>query len=350
MTQRKDGRWQKIVTINGKRKTFYSKEPTEKRAERDIQRQLLDYSEEKENGLTFAKVADMWSREHFETLEVNSLKMYKPCTQAAIDILGDKRIKEITAIDIRQTLNKYAAKGYAQKTVKDRLLVINLIFKYAIVHGYTDNNPCQFVDVPKGLKKTKRKAPPSFDRETIMHTIDTPDGFFACFLMMTGCRRGEALALTYGDIDFENKTVAINKTVEWLGNVPRIKDHTKTASGMRKIPLHDELIKRLGRKAKKTDLVFPNYKGELYSNSNVTRMWERYRKDTGISVTPHQLRHQYATYLYEAGVDVKAAQYLMGHANIQTTMDIYTHLSEDKAKDSAVKIEEYLTQAFSKLK
>lgn len=350
MTRRKDGRWQKIITINGKRKTFYSKEPTEKRAERDIQRQLLDYSEKEENGITFAKAAEMWSREHFETLEANSLKMYKPCKRAAVEMLGDKHIKDIKSLDIRQTLNKYAAQGYAQKTVKDRLLVINLIFKYAILNGYADNNPCQFVEVPKGLKKTKRTAPAPVDRNTIMQTIDTLDGFFACFLMMTGCRRGEALALTYGDIDFENKTISINKTVEWIGNVPRIKDHTKSESGMRKIPLHDELIKRLDKNAKKADLVFPNYNGELLSNSNVTRMWKRYCKQTGISVTPHQLRHQYATYLYEAGVDVKAAQYLMGHANIQTTMDIYTHLSEEKQKDSALKIEEYLSQAFSKLK
>ena len=349
MTQRKDGRWQKVITINGKKKTFYSTEPTEKRAERDIQQQLLSYSEKESKGPTFAEVADMWAREHFETLESNSLKTYRPCTRAAVEVLGSKRIKDISASDIRLALNRFAAQGLAQKTVKDRLLIINLICKYAIGHGYTDTNPCQFIDVPKGLTKTKRKAPPTVDRNTILRTIDTADGFFACFLMLTGCRRGEALALTYADIDFDGKIVLINKTVEWLGNVPRIKDHPKTESGTRVIPLHDELLKRLDRNAVPGELVFPNYKGELFSNSNVTRLWERYRKNTGISVTPHQLRHQYATYLYEAGIDVKAAQYLMGHANIQTTMDIYTHLSDDKAKDSAQKIEEYLSQAFAKL-
>ncbi len=72
-------------------------------------------------------------------------------------------------------------------------------------------------------------------------------------------------------------------------------------------------------------------------------MWGSYQKNTGLTITPHQLRHAYATILYEAGIDVKAAQSFLGHSNIQTTMDIYTHLSEAKKIDSVDVIDRYLT-------
>lgn len=66
-----------------------------------------------------------------------------------------------------------------------------------------------------------------------------------------------------------------------------------------------------------------------------TRQWERWQKESGISATAHQLRHTYATILYEAGIDVKDAQALMGHSDIAVTQNIYTHIRENRAKLAA---------------
>lgn len=98
----------------------------------------------------------------------------------------------------------------------------------------------------------------------------------------------------------------------------------------------NSLIELIEQKA--TDkLIFPNSNGELLRNGNFTRLWDKYRAETGLNITPHQLRHAYATTLYDAGIDIKTAQYLLGHANIQTTMDIYTHLSQSR-QDAAADI------------
>lgn len=346
MKKRPDGRWAKTITINGKRIWFYSSAPTEKAAEKDIKLQLLAYSDTKENGNSFNVIAEKWKNEHFPTLENNSLKNYRPAYRDVVEYFGDTKLKHITASDAEAFIAGLAKKKYAKKTVSTRLLVLNLIFKYAFIKGEIEANPCQYVKVPKNLEKTKREAPTKEELQIVKDNWNlSTAGFLAYFILLTGCRRGEALALTYGDIDKDRRVININKTLEWIGNVPQIKNHPKTDAGRRDIPIPQILLDRLldGKKHKASELIFKNQNGNTVTNSGVTRMWNTYQKETGLTITPHQLRHAYATILYEAGIDVKAAQSFLGHANIQTTMDIYTHLSEAKKADSVSVLDKFLT-------
>jgi site-specific recombinase XerD len=93
----------------------------------------------------------------------------------------------------------------------------------------------------------------------------------------------------------------------------------------------------------KQKYLFQNNKGELIDNSQFTRQWNKYKELAGIDCTPHQLRHSYATILFDAGVDVKTAQAWLGHADINTTLAIYTHLSEQKQKEAKEKLYKHLT-------
>lgn len=346
MKQRPDGRWVKTIVVNGKREWFYSNAKTERAAENDIKRQLLDFTETKENGSPFSIVAERWKNEHFPTLENNSLKCYRPALKDVVEYFGDTRIRHITASDAEAFIASLVEKQYAKKTVSTRLLVLNLIFKYATIKGEVDANPCQYVKVPKNLKKEKREAPTKEELQVVKDNWNlSTAGFLAYFILFTGCRRGEALALTYGDIDMVRRVVKISKTAEWLGNVPNIKDHPKTDAGNREIPIPQILLEKLddGKEHKSTELLFKSMRRSMITNSGVRRMWEMYQRKTGLDITLHQLRHAYATILYEAGIDVKAAQTFLGHANIQTTMDIYTHLSEAKKINSVDIIDKYLT-------
>lgn len=340
MKRRKDGRYQKVITINGKKHFFYSTAATARAAEKDIANQLLQYKEAEEKGNLFKDVADKWTDYHYPTLEWNTLKQYRPAVKQAIEQFGNEYIKEITSQQIEKYLRRLAAEGYAQKTVKARLLVINLIMKYAVVNGFILYNPCQYIAVPKNLPKTKREGLTEDEMTIVKDSPDKPFGIFALFILYTGCRRGEALALTYNDVDFENSQIHICKTVIWKGNKPEIKDHPKTDAGNRTIPLLNQLKPYI--KPSK-GLLFPNESGNLMHGGNITRLWNKYKKETGLNITPHQLRHAYATLLYDAGIDIKSAQYLMGHANIQTTMDIYTHLSQTRKRSSADLLNTYLT-------
>lgn len=330
MKKRKDGRYcKKIILPDGTAKYFYSSEKTEKQASRDIERQLLEYTEKRTIGKTFAEVADEWSDYHFPTLEHNTLKQYRPALADVIKQFGRFYIKDISSNQIDLFIKMYAKRGFAQKTVKTRLLMLNLVMKYAVINQYIANNPCMYITVPKNLPKSKRESLTEPQMDIVKHGVDKTFGLFAYFLLYTGLRKGEALALRYCDIDFDKKIIKINKTVEWIGNVPNIKNHPKTDAGFREVPLLDCLYALMDHKST-DELVFSNEKNELIRNGNFTRLWDKYRHETGLNITPHQLRHAYATMLYDAGIDIKTAQYLLGHANIQTTMDIYTHLSQSR--------------------
>ena len=347
MKQRADGRWEKKITLpNGKTKHFYSFEPTERKANADFAQQLLLYQDTQEKGMLFQNVAEEWEQNHFPTLQENTLKQYRPAKRDVSEFFWDKPITEIKPAHVSAMISRLASDGYAQKTVKARLLVMNLICKHAVISQYIESNPCQYVEIPKNLKKTKREDITKDESELIKKSYDKHFGIYALFLLVTGCRRGEALALEpKEDIDWEIGIVHINKTVEWHGNKPHIKPCPKTDAGIRDIPIPEFMLNLL-KPFKNQKYLFANEKGELMDNSQVTRAWNRYRAETGITATPHQLRHHYAGLLYDAGIDVKSAQRLLGHADIRVTLGIYTHLSETRKDSSNEKLMNYMNNNF----
>lgn len=218
------------------------------------------------------------------------------------------------------------------------------IFNFAFEREYIEKNPCDLVKLKfKKSAITPKREAATKDEEDIIKNVgdDVPFGFFAKFLLFTGCRRGEALALTPQDIDFDNNTVSINKTVEWIGNNPKIKPTPKTEAGIRIIPLPDILIPEL-KKRSKQKYIFQNEDHGLMHHSQVARHWNALRRETGIRCTPHQLRHSYATMLFDAGIDVKTAQRWLGHTDIKTTLDTYTHLSNMRQEQSIGKWNEFI--------
>lgn len=346
LKKRADGRWVKKVKLqDGTFKYFYSSAKSEREAVKDFNNQLQQVNSQQNDKRLFTYVSEEWSREHFPTLQHNTLKQYKPALKQVNDYFYDYNIDEISPSNVNAFLHSLIKKQYAYKTVKARLLVLNLVIKYAIMNQYIEINPCQYITVPKNLTKTKRQAATIADTSKIINNTDKPFGLFTYFLLLTGCRRGEALALSPKDIDFKNKTVTINKTVEWVGSKPNIKNSPKTDAGNREIPLSDNLIKML-LPLKKQKYLFANDNGELMNNSQVTRAWNNYIKEIDIKITPHQLRHSYATILFDAGIDIKTAQKWLGHADIKTTLEIYTHLSEMRIQNSKDKLLAYVNDNY----
>ncbi len=339
MKKRSDGRYMKQITINGKVKSFYGKTQAE------VNRKIIEYQGEQKNGKAFSVVADEWWGIHQEKIEHNTAKQYRPALKEIINFFGDIMIQNIESAQIEKFIYSFAAQGYAKKTVKTRLLVLNLVFKYAVVHGYCNTNPCLYIAVPRNLKTQKRPFPSKEEIEKVKNSTDCTFGLFAYLVLYSGLRRAEALALTYDDIDFEKKEISVNRSIYWVGNVPYLKT-PKTDAGTRSVILLDCLAAELEKykktqKAKNTDLVFPGQNGELMHNGHFTRLWDKYREETGLTITPHQLRHAYATILYEAGVEEKDAADLMGHSTIQITRDIYTHIRNERREETRKKLNEF---------
>ena len=325
--KRADGLMQRQVTISGKRKVFYGK------TEREINRKIAEYKEEKKRGRTFEDVADEWWEKHSETLEYNSLKNYSPAKKRAVAEFGSRYMNTITPKDIELFILRFAKKGYAQKTVQTQLLITHLICEHAVLEGDILYNIADPVQVPRGLPKNKRDLPTEEELEIVKNSLDKPFGLFAFFVLYSGCRRGEALALTYCDIDRKNMVISVSKSVYYNNNHPVIK-RPKTNAGTREIVLLDVLARVLPD-GDPEEYIFKNSAGELLTSTQFTREWERYCKETGLQITPHQLRHAFATILFDAGLDDKDAQELLGHANISTTRDIYTHITSSRRQKTA---------------
>lgn len=315
MYQRPDGLFERFVFLDGKRVAFRAKSETE------VYKKIAAYEEKQAAGRTFKEVSEEWEESHFKTLSPNTLKGYRAAKKVAVQYFEGVTVRSIDASSVNQFIQYVSAKGYAWKTVKNYLLVVSLIFQYAISHGEIERSPCDYIKVPSGLQRAKRQPPTAEEVKMIQANVDADFGLFAFFVLYTGCRLGEALAITGGDIDYKNKTLRIGKSVYFDGVVPKIKP-PKTEAGIREVGIPDILLSKLP-KLKTRELLF----GEL-TKSQFDKLWREYQGQCGFHLTPHQLRHGYASMLYEAGVDVKEAQYLLGHANISTTMDTYTHLSK----------------------
>lgn len=318
----------KQITINGKRKVFRAD------SQRELNKKILAYQGEQEKGKIFSDVAEEWKEEAYPKLSPNTLSGYNGSLNRILKTFENDKIGKITPLDIENYLKKVTAQGFARHTVNNDRLILNLVFNYSVVNGYISLNPCTAVKTPKNTKKKKRKPISAQEREIVLNTIGTPMGFFAFFLLYTGLRLGEALALKGEDINFNENIITINKSLYWDGNQPKIKE-PKTESGVRQVALLD-ILKPYLKNVKKSDIIF-SYNNKYYTKTIFSKHWKKYAKENNIISTPHCFRHSYATILYDAGIQPKDAQILLGHAQLSTTMDIYTDIEESrKAKTTNI--------------
>ena len=342
MKQRKDGRWVKSIRVNGKKVYFYSTEKTEKAAERDFARQMVEYTEYQERGMLFKNVANAWEKEYLQRVPYHN---YKKCGmkafERAVENLGQKHIREIKAKEIDILLQKLIAQQHGKASVATHKSIINMIFKYAVLNGFCDTNPVDVIRLPNNLTKKKRELPTTeVMREINLHT----EGFdlFPFFLLNTGFRPSEALALRKENFDFDKSIIRPTHHVVHDGNMPIYEPVLKTDAAAREVLMLDRVRIALPK----------NFKGFLFSMDGdgekpltrkaYVKRWEKYCKTYGLNITPYQLRHGFATMLFEAGIDLKDAQELMGHSDIRITQNIYTHIRKERNEETKKKLNDFM--------
>lgn len=332
---RPDGLHETVRRIDGKRVAFRGKTDAE------VDRKMLEYHERCKNGRTVKEVVEEWQTLHDETVSFSTVRAYHAPTLAVIDRYGKLFVKDLTAKDIKEHLNELAEKQYSIKTIKKYYTIYSSALQYAAEQGEIDSNVARNVSMPKFAKKSVIRDPATPEEEQIIR--DNVDVWLLpYFLLMTGLRKGEALALTYGDIDREKRLIHVSKAVAYQYNKPYIKE-PKTAAGVRDVPLLDELAPHIPN-GNPNDFIFAPDTGENRPMSMMVfqRKWAKFQEQTGITCTAHQLRHSFATMLYDADVDVKQAQDILGHTTEAMTRDVYTKISDRKRRSAADNLNKFL--------
>lgn len=292
-------------------------------------------------------------------------------TAKHLDGLGNRPLSEIRLFDISDIINDLAAynprtgKPSSKKLLIDVKAIASQVFCLAIDNRIIDYNPAQNVRIPKNAPKSRRTP---IDDEQIAWIENTPHRAqcAAMLMLFAGLRRGEVVALTWSDINLKDGTLTVNKSVEYVTNTPSVKPTTKTEAGNRIVPLPTVLWDYLRKQPKESVYVCPGMDGGIMKAAAWRRMWESYMAELDIkygmrmrpakskfdphkggivikTFTAHQLRHTYATMLYDAGVDILTAKELLGHSDVKTTLDIYTHLSRTRKKKSVVVLDQFIS-------
>ena len=257
-----------------------------------------------------------------------------------LPVFGDYYIDTITIQDCQSQVNRWYM-DYPKSTQSYKIYA-QMIFKYAQKLNLIEKNPMSLVDLPKSddFKDDKLKY---YDRDTLIRFLKYIEPFkevytFFYLLSYTGLRCGEAFALTWNDIDFKNHSINVNKTVARSIEDKYI-SQTKTKNGMRIIRINNSLERLLNEWKELSGnetYIFQNRNNSFYSSNTAVYWLNQILEGTNFPrITPHGFRHTHASLLAEAGADLKDIQDRLGHGDIQTTANIYTHVTNNK-KDTTI--------------
>ncbi|EGP4955425.1 site-specific integrase [Enterococcus faecium] len=313
---------------------------------------------------TFKEAAELWLESYKKTVKESSYSRTKIIFNKHIyPKFGNIKLSKINTAYCQKVVNDWSEKG----TSKQYPLFINYmnkVFKYAINIGLTSDNPTLNLLIPKPQIKTEKKLKlyTKEQLELFLNEVSQEqnpyfknrDYTLFRLLAFSGCRIGEILALTWDNINFKTNEMAIKKTVA-RSDKYYISETPKTKKSNRIIYLDEKTIKQLKfwkleqRKYlfqlgfTKANFLFTNDENNFTINQAVAERYNIYRERAGLPyIGLHGFRHTHASMLYEAGADHKEVQERMGHANIKTTMDTYTHITNSKKEETTQKLTNYI--------
>jgi len=351
MKKRADGRYQLSIMVgyneNGtpKRKLVYGK------TQKEVTEKAADLRVKQSRGLvindtlTVSEWADIWLDTYKTGIAYNTKKMYCDVVRKYIKLpLGNLKIKDVKTAQLQNIVNELCDRPRTAKLFK---LTTSQMFKQAIANDILFKNPAEGIALPTATPKHTKRALTEEEMQKIFAlNLDKRTRCLVLLLMYTGMRKGEALAIKKSDINFETNEIVVNKSLVVVSNKSTVKESPKTAAGIRSIPLLAPLKPVLFEYVTglKTEFLFTTQSGDTMSHIAYRRLWQKFERALDSKeVTAHIFRHNFATILYNAGVDVKAAQTILGHKNISITLGIYTHLDGKRKDEAAAKLNDYFS-------
>ena len=276
-------------------------------------------------------------------------------------LLEDRMLRSISSTELQDILNRYA--GKSKSKITDVLATLRGVFRSALSDRLIDTDPTVSLIRPRATP-TAPKLTLTPEQRAALETVcrTHPSGHYLALLYYLGCRPGEARGLRWGDIDWAQRRVRIERDIDYkAGGAP---GELKNRASYRTVPLPEPLTAILrplrGLPAQYIAHGERDVDGPL-SKSTADRVWVRLmaaaglaapapqpnnfdpsdpRHDLRATITPHALRHNYITMCWEHGIDPYETMRLVGHSSITTTMDIYTHLSDAQMTKTAAKLDD----------
>ena len=328
---RKDGRFQGYCKIAGQKVFCYgkTKEEVKQKIADILQKGVLPKKKKKRTVFKLSAWIEKWIELYkAPNVKPSTLQNIRDVIKPAAAALGEKDLTAITTEDLQKLFVSFSS----ERTRDLCRTYLDQLFKKAELLGMIKKNPCLAVEVKKH-KTAHREALTRQQQADFLKAIETqPLRPLFVFLLQTGLRIGEALALTHEDIDREKKTVSVNKDVVFIAGKRIEQDTPKSAAGVRSVPIPDEALTLIAKANGTEKSVF------LFTYDYVRSALRRISLSLGFNVSAHILRHTYATRLEEAGVSSKVKQYLLGHSTSRMTQDVYTHIQSDFINEKAEQI------------
>lgn len=344
--------WRGQQYVGDKRKSYSGKTKQEVLDKMDVDR--VDYKRGAfvdASDITVGQWAEYW-------LEHEKKPFVKPQTfiltkqqfeKHIYPLLRDVKLQDLTKEKIekayRTTFVKSNGKLYSANYGRNISTQFKGCLKSAVQDGYLIKNPHDNVKLPKLVSP---KAIEAFDLQSQQKLINylkrskKPADWLLYLLLATGMRVGEAIALTWDDVDLEKKTIAITKTQVYVDNHFEIQPEPKSEKGIRTISIPDNVVTFLRKTYSKIDqdknvknILIPNRKYNYFTNSVL-----RYRlaKVCAILDVPrlniHALRHTWATRALEARIPIKVVSEMLGHENVAFTMNVYQSVLRDTQEEA----------------
>ena len=313
---------------------------------------------------TYQDIYMLWIVQYEKSVEESTfLKTNRIFKNHILPELGEYKIDKLNVELCQKAVNTWSDRLKNFKMVK---AYAAKVIEFAIKREYAKSNPFSFVEIPKKrVQGVQEKVENFYTKEELIEFLSCLEResnyqSYALFRLLsyTGMRKGEALALTWKDIYFDQRKISINKAITRGKNNQLYVKSTKTDTS-RTITIDSKTLDILIDWREKqrlkflslgfdtnqlNQLIFSNSKNE-HLQPTKTRQWilfiqEKYRLK---KVTTHGLRHTHCSLLFEAGASIKEVQDRLGHSDVKTTMDIYAHVSEQARTGAIEKFEQYLT-------
>ncbi|MDF2916580.1 MAG: site-specific integrase [Microbacterium sp.] len=360
LKKRADNRYTVTRTFDGKRYFFYGKTQAEARATADEARaRFKSGGPVRDATRTLADWLDEWSITYLtlsNRAESTKIMHAGYARTWIVPTIGHVPLGSLTVNDINRMLLQMKAAGKAESTRRNCYTTLRKSLDDAVVNGLLAVNPAHRIRQPGVNRSEARFLTPTEVTQLLQAARTHRYGTVLRFILGTGLRRGEALALRWSDIDLDSAHAKLRGSLTRRGSELVISG-VKTRASRRTVALSPAMVLLLrshraqqaaerlqaGNRWRDEGFVFTTAEGSAVEPQNVLRTVRESARKAGLeSVTVHSLRHTYATAALLNGVALKVVSANLGHASIQITADTYGHVTDDAARDGAARVADAL--------